>query len=49
MEIVVRLFLDQSNYTKAIVALILVGAIGAIDYLSGYEISIGVFYLFPVS
>jgi diguanylate cyclase (GGDEF)-like protein len=40
--------LDQPKGTLFVIALTTIAAIGSIDYLTGYEISMGVFYLFPI-
>jgi diguanylate cyclase (GGDEF)-like protein len=39
----------RSRRTMAVSALILTGLLGVLDFLTGYEISFGVFYLLPVS
>jgi diguanylate cyclase (GGDEF)-like protein len=39
---------DQSNLVKVAIGYTLVGVIGFIDYLTGYEIAFSIFYLVPI-
>ena len=43
-----QLFAEHSRASLVGIALVTVAVIGSIDFLTGYEISVGVFYLFPI-
>lgn len=49
MKAVVRWLFQRSKTTLTALSLLAVALLVGVDYLTGYEMSIGVFYLFPIS
>ena len=39
---------DQSNLVKVVIGYVLLGVVGLIDYLTGYEVAFSIFYLVPI-
>lgn len=49
VRLLTRLLALQSRTGLSVTSLLLIGAVGCVDYLTGYELSFSVFYLIPVA